>query len=94
MQIAAQPAALFLPGRDQSFAGTLEIDGQLDGMDGCSYLESQVLQEPLIRFRECIITLAWIAYQYSDLLVLREQRYLGGHPAGRPPPRCVVPGAR
>jgi len=33
MEIAAQPAALFLPGRDQSFARTLEIDGQLDGVD-------------------------------------------------------------
>ena len=45
-------------------------------MDGCSYLDGQVLQEPLIRFRECIFPLAWITYQYSDLLVLREQWYL------------------
>jgi hypothetical protein len=76
MEIAAQPATLFLPGRDQSFARTLKIDGQLDGVDGRTYLDGQILQEPRIRFRERIIPLAWMTYQYSDLLVLREQGYL------------------
>jgi hypothetical protein len=45
-------------------------------MDGRTYLESQVLQEPRIRLRERIIPLTRMTYQYSDLLVLREQRYL------------------
>src|SRR5262249_21227530 len=40
MEIAVQPAALFLSGRDQSFARTLEIAGQLNGVDGRTYLDT------------------------------------------------------